>query len=76
MKTGDRVLVSFASNSIGVVDNMRAYGNTEQTISGVHYVKGEKSQLGVMFTLEGCETHGLPFWFLPEWLTPLVERAK
>lgn len=73
MKQGDKVLVFYTEKSIGIMDDMKPLHNTVQTIESTHNAPG----YGVMYTIKGCESrHGLPYWFVPEWLTPIGEGAE
>ena len=77
MKSGDRVWVLLPKNAVGVTDDMRVLNESKQVIKETHVVVRGKSQVGVMYSLEGCTSHfGQPYWFVEEWLTPMVERAE
>lgn len=70
---GSKVLVNFPTDSIGVMDEMRKLQGKEAVISEVHMTP----KYGTMYALEGCKSKaGLPYWFLPEWLTPVGEGAE
>jgi hypothetical protein len=73
MKHGDKVRVFFTEKSIGVVDDMKPLHDTVQTIDTVH----NSPNYGIMYSLVGCESeHGLPYWFVGEWLTPVREGEE
>jgi len=55
------------------VEDMKPLHNTVQTIESTHNAPG----YGIMYTIAGCKSrHGLPYWFVPEWLTPVGEGAE
>lgn len=73
MKQGDRVRVVYTAKSFGITEEMKKYNNTYQTIEAVH----NSPNYGIMFTLVGCRsTFDLPFWFVEEWLTPVIEGEE
>ena len=70
-------MVTFAPNEMGVTDDMWNYNHTEQTIKEKHVAHKSRSVLGIMYSLEGVESHHrLPFWFIEEWLTPIGEGVE
>lgn len=69
-------MVALPETSVGIVDEMRQYNHKTMVVDEVVNARNNTTTYTTI-SLVGCESKaGKPYWFINEWLIPMVERAE